>query len=261
MLDRSFVMLPSIGSRIEAKLWSQGIVSWSQFIEAEKVVGISMARLKHLQEIAGMISELKAKGRMRELGYMLPAKERWRLLSGWNESFAAIDVEVSAAGQKSYPVILTVCRGQGICRTLIRGDDLCWHSFDKLLKGADFLVTYNGSSFDIPLLTRHGYRVENLLHLDLRRYSRRVGLIGGLKEIESQLDIRRSIELEFTTSEQISYLWRCWEKRGRKRALDLLISYNQQDTKTLLILAKQIYYRLMKRSIEKGNSNSRERAV
>lgn len=252
VLERSFVMLPGVGRRTERSLWQQGISNWDAFLEAQNVRGMSIGRFQSLMGQARMLRDLEAEGRLRELGALLPSGERWRLLRFWDSRFAAMDIEVVRAGRGIRPVMVSLLRGRQDCVTLIRGDDLNWRNLGRLLSGVDFLVTFNGSSFDLPVLIDNGFPAQGPMQIDLRRYSARSGLTGGLKRIEVELGIRRSRELEFSTSGQVSYLWRLWEERGSKNALDLLISYNRYDTITLVRLAEEIYLRLSRVAIAEG---------
>ena len=244
VLERSFVMLPGVGRRTEQSLWRQGISDWDAFLNAQNVRGISAARLESLRDHARAIRDLEARDKLRELGSFLPSGERWRLLRSWDSRFAAMDIEVVRVGHAIKPVMVSLLRGQQDCITLIRGDDLTWKNLGKALSGVDFLVTFNGTSFDLPILIENGFPAGGPMQLDLRRYAARSELRGGLKCIEGELGIRRSREMEFSTSEQVSYLWRLWEERGGKNALDLLTSYNQYDTSSLVRLAEEIYSRL-----------------
>lgn len=249
MIERSFVMLPKVGLRTEQLLWHNGITSWEGFVQARSLAGISDKRLMALKEFALKVIELERRGRVHDLGLLLPSKERWRLLRQWDRRFAALDLEVIRRGHGMKPVVVTIRRGSEDCRTFVSGDDLCWRAIRDALEDVDFLVTFNGSSFDLPLLTRAGYSVEKPLQIDLRRCAARAGLSGGLKEIENALGIRRPRDLEFSTSEQVSYLWRLWEERGSKNALDLLIRYNQQDVDSLVSLSNFIYRRLAEKAV------------
>jgi hypothetical protein len=248
VLERSFVMLPGIGLRTERNLWKQGISDWAAFGNAREIRGISKKRLEVLRACADRIGSLEAEGRLRELGDLLPSGERWRLLRDWDDRYAAIDVEVVRKEHDVVPVVVSLLRGEGTCRSFIRGDDLTWKNIASALYGADFIVTFNGSSFDLPILLANGFPVGGRLQIDLRRYAPRAGLPGGLKRIESEIGIKRPREMEFATSEQVAYLWRLWEERGSKNALDLMIRYNRNDVTSLVKLAGSIYERLSVRT-------------
>jgi uncharacterized protein len=249
VIERSFVMLPGVGVRKERSMWDQGISSWQKLLGAERIAGISARRLDELKEASRGIMEMRSAERAKDVGALLPPRERWRLLGAWDDSFAALDVEAVRSGASFVPVIVSLKRGRQNPRTLVRGDDLSWRTLKEHLSDIDFLVTFNGSSFDLPLLKGNGYDIDAPLHLDLRGYCRRARLPGGLKEIERRIGIGRSRELEFSTSEQVSYLWRAWENSGNKNALDLLIRYNQQDVDSLPHLAGCIYRRLTEATV------------
>jgi hypothetical protein len=249
VIERSFVMLPGVGVRKERSMWDQGISSWQQLLGARRITGISARRLDELKEISRTIVKLRSAERAKEIGVLLPSRERWRLLGTWDDSYAALDVEAVRSNGSYVPVVISLKRGCRRPKTFVRGDDLSWRTLKEHLSGVDFLVTFNGSSFDLPLLEDSGYSVGDQLHLDLRGYCHRARLRGGLKDIERHLGISRSRELEFSTSEQVSYLWKAWERRGSKNALDLLIKYNQQDVDSLPQLAGCIYRRLAEEAL------------
>ena len=244
VIDRSFVLLPGVGARTERSFWSQGIENWHQLVGADRIEGVSARRLKELKEFSEKVIDLISSGRGRELGALLPERERWRLLGDWNDWCASMDAEAVRSGGSFIPVVVSLRRGFRGTETFVRGDDLCWRALDERLIGVDFLVTFNGSSFDLPMLESNGFRLTCPVHIDLRRYCPRARLRGGLKEIERQIGIRRPRELEFATSEQVSYLWRLWERHGNRNALDLLIRYNRQDADSLLQIAEHVYDRL-----------------
>ena len=92
--------------------------------------------------------------------------------------------------------------------------------------------------------------VPAIPHVDLKHTLRRLGHTGGLKRIERELGIERDRRGEYMTGEDAVYLWRLWERRGKKNALDLLIEYNSEDCRNLKTLANYTYRNLRERVFE-----------
>ncbi|HEX5691133.1 MAG TPA: ribonuclease H-like domain-containing protein, partial [Roseiflexaceae bacterium] len=61
------------------------------------------------------------------------------------------------------------------------------------LDGVDTVVTFNGSSFDLPIIRKRLYAdlKRDFEHCDLLYVCRRRGLRGGLKRVEAMLGIGR----------------------------------------------------------------------
>lgn len=108
------------------------------------------------------------------------------------------------------------------------------------LEGVDTLVTFNGSSFDLPVIRkrllvdlRHDFD-----HCDLMHICRKRGLRGGLKMVEEHLGIRRTTH--GLNGRDALYLWDRYEKRGDWSALRTLLTYNYEDVINLAILDERL---------------------
>jgi len=244
VLERSFVMIKGIGLRREERLWKSGISDFDGFIDAIELPGISRKMTPILKEMASEARRRVRLGDSKWIAGALPEQEKWRILSLVGDKSAALDIECARINRAIAPVLISVCRPAKGCTTLIRGEDLYRDRLAKLLDGTDVLLTFNGSSFDLPLLRTYGFKLDGCIHLDLRRFSRRAGLTGGLKRIERTMGIRRPRELEYSTESQASYLWDLWTSKGSRRAIDLLIDYNRRDAESLFPLSSIIYHRL-----------------
>ena len=84
----------------------------------------------------------------------------------------------------------------------------------------DLLVTFNGTSFDLPVLLAsiQGLPLDQP-HVDLCLLGRQLGYRGGLKAIEHQLGIRRRADLCGMSGADAGQLWNRWrhsrdEKHG-----------------------------------------------
>ncbi|NJN19557.1 MAG: ribonuclease H-like domain-containing protein [Oscillochloris sp.] len=98
------------------------------------------------------------------------------------------------------------------------------------------IVTFNGSSFDLPHIKRRlmaDLRAE-FAHRDLLHDCRRLGLRGGLKVVEQRLGIARTSA--GLSGRDAPLLWDRYEQHGDKTALDTLLVYNYEDVYNLALL-------------------------
>lgn len=99
----------------------------------------------------------------------------------------------------------------------------------RALEGVETIYTYNGGSFDLPVIRRCIYADLKLdfRHHDLMRDCWRHGLKGGLKKVEQQIGIVRSTA--GMTGWDAPRLWQRYERYGDAAALELLLRYNRDD--------------------------------
>ena len=110
------------------------------------------------------------------------------------------------------------------------------------------VVTFNGAAFDLPFIRRHFRHVSlPAAHIDLRFLLRRLGLKGGLKQIECELHIRRADGVEGLNGYDAVLLWQA-HQWGDPEALERLIAYNREDTVNLEILMR-LAFETMKRRL------------
>jgi len=143
-----------------------------------------------------------------------------------NSVEAYLDIETTGLSSKSKITLIGIYDGNET-KSFIRGKNM--DEFPDYIKNFDFLVTYNGSCFDLPFIRRH---FDNLLldqlHIDLRFFLRKIGLSGGLKIIEKKLGIKRSEETKDIDGKEAVRLWNNY-KKGNNAALNTLIEYNNED--------------------------------
>lgn len=112
--------------------------------------------------------------------------------------------------------------------------------FLRLVESSRLLVTFNGSSFDIPFL-EHSFNIPDIgcPHVDLRWILYHLGFSGGLKRIERQFGIKRPNELDDVDGYEAVILFYKWQS-GDRLARERLIQYCQADVLCSFIVAGSI---------------------
>ena len=86
--------------------------------------------------------------------------------------------------------------------------------------------------------------VPNIPHIDLRHVCAKLGLHGGLKQIEKTLGIKRPDDLEGVSGEDAVYLWQQYKATGKRDYLETLVRYNEEDIVNLMPIADGMTKRL-----------------
>lgn len=248
MIRSTFIILPHVGNVTERNLWKKGITTWGDFLCRTHIEGISDDRKSRMDERLEDADRFLEMGRSDYFCSLLPTIEQWRLFSTFVDDAAYLDIETDGIGPRAKTTVITVHSKKGTT-TLIRGIDLTSEGLAKALAGAKMLVTFNGSSFDIPVLNKEfPFTVPRVPHFDLRHGAHRIGHVGGLKLLEERFGIKRPQEVAYVTGEEAVYLWRLWEKQGKKNALRLLVRYNREDTVNLEKIAGIVYDKLVEKT-------------
>lgn len=104
------------------------------------------------------------------------------------------------------------------------------------LEGVSTLVTFNGSSFDLPVIRKRLFAdlKAEFAHRDLLHVCRRRGLRGGLKVVERLLGIARATA--GLSGWDAPRLWHRFETYDDRSALATLLAYNYEDVVNLALL-------------------------
>lgn len=241
MLQSTFQLVPGLGPTRERRLWSAGVVAWSDLMATEAPVvsgrAYSLLRLAVSDAMAAL-----ARGDVDRLADALPRSEHWRLFEAFGADAAYLDIETGddVWGHENISAIGFLDR-EGP-RLLLAGRDL--HLFPSLARKWKLLVTFNGLSFDVPILRRaFPDWTPPQCHVDLRHLLTRLGHRGGLKRIEDEieaLNLSRPWHLRGIDGWDACNLFR----RGRdgdREALRLFAEYNLYDVINLHTLMAYAY--------------------
>jgi hypothetical protein len=242
MLESTFQLVRGVGPAGERKLWRAGVACWSD-LDATRAAAVGPRAAPRLADAARGAARALGRGDVGRLARLLPASERWRLLGAFGDDAVYLDIETGddVWGREGVSAIGLLDRDGP--RLLLAGRDL--ERFPALARRWKLLVTFNGSSFDVPILRRAfpGWTPPGA-HVDLRHALARLGHEGGLKAIEDELDdelaLARPAHLRGIDGWAACGLFR----RGRdgdKRALRLFAEYNLYDVVNLRTLAAYAY--------------------
>ncbi len=248
MIQNSFILLDGVSHGTEQSIWQQKIVHWDDFTNARFVRGISPIRKSFYD-----FQLKKAKKELYEFNSayftkVLPRVESWRLYNFFKEDAVFLDIETDYHGNIT---VIGLSDGNDM-RTMVQGINLDKQLLQKELSKAKLLVTFNGSSFDVPRINRYFNKVvPDIPHVDLRHVCAKLGLKGGLKSVEQQKGIKRPEHLKALRGDHAIELWRAWKASGEREWLDLLVQYNEEDVLNLKPLADIVCRELKNKIIKK----------
>jgi uncharacterized protein YprB with RNaseH-like and TPR domain len=256
MLEQTFIHIPGVGLQTERELWANGIHDWDDVDRFEKRFGRVGTRLQCKLDdyIPRSRQAIKQKDaaffeRLSVLG------EAWRLFPEFSDSCVYLDIETTGLSSVFDTVTMVGLYDGRKYELFVDGDNL--KELPKRLQKYSIVVTFNGSGFDLRFL-RLAFPGVALppIHIDLRWVTRKLGMKGGLKEIESQLGIRRPSEIEEMTGYDATVLWAKY-LRGDKKALNRLIQYNTEDVVHLKAIMEIAYDQLARETAELRESTSK----
>lgn len=233
VLTSTFVHAQGIGYATERQIWELGAITWSRFLEIYPEIRLS-ERKKSL--ILPCIEESILRLAQRDYRFFarrLRRSDQWRGVSEFGNRLAYLDIETTGCGWDDQITIIGIYDGKEM-HSFVRGQNL--ELFPEFISQFEMLVTFAGTTFDLPFIKKvfPGLQLDQL-HVDLMFMLRRLGLTGGLKNIERQLGICRRPEVEGMTGFDAVRLWQEY-RRGSTEALELLLTYNKEDVMNMAFL-------------------------
>jgi uncharacterized protein YprB with RNaseH-like and TPR domain len=233
LIERTFQLIKGVGPWREKDIWAKGFATWEAFERADGVV----ANTDIDAELREAISKARGATTLAELAALIPEREHWRLYTRFVDQAAFLDLEADGDEQIT---VGGVFDREGPA-TFIRGFDgpTGLLHLPTRLERSPMWVTFNGGTFDIPVLKRHFPDLKlPAVHLDLRFLVRRVRLKGGLKEVEEQLGLHRPPHLKGIRGFDAIRLWREFQTTKNPDALRILVEYNLYDAINLRSLVE-----------------------
>ncbi len=241
MLKQTFCHIQGIGQAGERSLWQQGICSWTDLLAQPHIVPRVSDReiVSVLEQSISAIPDNPSFFRK-----LLKQGDSWRLFPHYREKAGYIDIETTGLGPECEITTIALYDGNQV-RTYVNGINL--DEFVDDVADIKMFISYNGISFDIPVIDQY-FRIRlDQPHIDLRYVLSRLGIKGGLKKCEKSLGINRG-SLDGIDGSFAVLLWREYERNNNEQALETLLAYNIEDTVNLERLVIEAYNRNLEKT-------------
>jgi uncharacterized protein len=243
MITESFIFLPGVQEKIEQRLWKAGITTWDHLLEAKSVPGVSRERLSFWKTRIKLAQQLLELEDHSALGRLFGTRYAWRMYGHIMDNPRFVDIETTE--YRNDITVIGVSDGE-FYQAFVKGKNLDPLALRRAFAGASCIITFNGSSFDLPIIERNfPGLLPNVPHLDLRHISSQAGLRGGLKAIERELMISRAAAIRDKDGADAILLW-YRHVLGEEEALQELVDYNAADVLNLAPLAELVIPALWK---------------
>lgn len=228
MLENTFCHINGIGEKTESRLWQAGVTDWRSWRE---VVGVSLSQRARMEIpwIFEQSLEALEENRPSFFSSRLKSGDVWRLFTSFRQSTAYVDIETTGLGDYADITTIALYDGEQV-RHYVNGENL--EQFTEDVYDYTVLVSYNGKSFDIPVLEDYFKISLPQAQIDLRFVLAKLGLKGGLKGCERQVGINRGA-LDGVDGSFAVHLWQLYQNENEPKALETLLAYNIEDTVNL----------------------------
>ncbi|MBI4979549.1 MAG: ribonuclease H-like domain-containing protein [Spirochaetes bacterium] len=235
-----------IGEKREQQLWASGISAWKDLLPNIDRVDMPARVIEQLKRgIAESAERLDAKDYL-YFANRLRHKHLYRVYPYLADRTLYIDIETTG-GRGGAPATITLigCFDGTTARVFIAGRDL--YEFRRYIEAYDLVVTFNGTSFDIPSIEKALRFTVRQPHIDLRVELTALGITDGLKKLEKVIGIERPSGIDELNGFSAVLLWERYKRKKDQAALDTLIHYNLTDAVSLEALMRYTYNKRMER--------------
>lgn len=259
MLTNTFLFLERIGDKLEKNIWKNGIPDWDNFLRRKNINGLS--RHRKLYYDRKILNARKALYNFDSSYFLklLPQSEMWRLYNFFKEDAVFLDIETTGLSNKNNDITVFGLYDGISTKIMIKGINLNYNILKNEFKKYKLIVTFNGASFDLPFIKKtYPDLLPKIPNFDVKSIADKLGLKGGLKNIEKNLGIERSAVVDKFHGGDALTLWRMYRATGDDHYLNLLVDYNEYDIINLKIVAEKCV-KMMKEIL--FNNNFRANAL
>ncbi len=248
MITNTFIFLERIGDKLEQNIWKNGVYSWENFLKRNTIKGLS--RHRKLYYDRKILNARKALYNFDSSYFidLLPQSETWRLYEFFKDDSVFLDIETTGLSKNNDDITIFGLYDGINTKIMINGINFDYASLKKELQKYKLIVTFNGASFDLPFIEkRYPGLIPKIPNFDVKSVTNKLGLKGGLKNIEKSLEIKRTQIIDKFYGGDALTLWRMYHATGDDYYLNLLIEYNEYDIINLKIVAEHCVKKMKER--------------
>ena len=250
----SFLHLPGINVLKERKLWADGIFDWADLIRATPVQLDLFGKKKDaLHSTLEASEEALQQNDFRFFAERLPKREYYRVASTFPDKCIFLDIETTGLSKIYDSITLIGWSRDDLYAVQIDPQEIT--TLLEELASCSMLITFNGSTFDLPFLnSSFDFEWPPFFHIDLRYLCRRLKLTGGQKKVERSIGLSRDDPIDDITGAKAVALWFDY-KKGDLKALRDLIRYNHADVEGMKFILERAAQRLAPSTPNYGSDN------
>ena len=262
MIQCTFQQVTGVHRKGELRLWQSGITNWDKLLETPQHHPNFTKKLWN--RLRTDIIQCKKALEREDYDFFIskfPEDILWRLIPNLKGKILYFDIEATGLDliEDSITTISTFDGSE--IKYFVKDQNM--EDFIPYLEKFDAIATFDGEKMDLPFIERKFSFNFYHIHFDLFKISRKLGISGGLKQIENYLGIsRNSNNLDGIDGKTAIYLWKEYQLTNDIRYLDTLLAYNIEDAVNLERILSWFYDRLRaKESLPVKSSNLNSNTV